>query len=423
MAEKIPLAVRRTIGDTTALEEFSLSDTVPLGNLPTLPLNKLVALTASRALVTSGAGIIEASAVTAIELGYLSGITSSVQTQLNTAASNLSSHTVNTSNPHATTAAQVGAPTTSGAGATGTWGIGISGNAATATTWATGRTLTIGDTGKSVDGSGNVSWSHAEIGATVAATANKIVLRDANASAKLSVEGELADSEYRRVFNPAGGFALVGSVTGALKIVLPVGMVDNFLSMTVRVYSYSSNTSFDLRVFGYNYSVGNTWQYNPTAYIIGAEGTNVGHTVRFGYTSGGKAVIYVGELSTSWALLNAWVTEVLVGFYPSSISYLTGWTIGYEGSAFEHVTATITATQVGYSTTSNTANAGVKRGGSGGIAVSDIISNSDTFRLTTARTPASASASGNTGEVCWDASYLYICTATNTWRRIAHATW
>ena len=49
--------------------------------------------------------------------------------------------------------------------------------------------------------------------------------------------------------------------------------------------------------------------------------------------------------------------------------------------------------------------------------------NADTLRLRTARTPASASAAGNAGDICWDASYLYVCTATNTWRRIAHDTW
>lgn len=41
----------------------------------------------------------------------------------------------------------------------------LSGNASTASKWATARTLTIGNTGKSVDGSGNVSWTLAEIGA------------------------------------------------------------------------------------------------------------------------------------------------------------------------------------------------------------------------------------------------------------------
>jgi len=46
-----------------------------------------------------------------------------------------------------------------------------------------------------------------------------------------------------------------------------------------------------------------------------------------------------------------------------------------------------------------------------------------TLRLGTSRTPSSSTATGNTGEICWDASYLYVCVNTNTWRRIAHSTW
>jgi hypothetical protein len=46
-----------------------------------------------------------------------------------------------------------------------------------------------------------------------------------------------------------------------------------------------------------------------------------------------------------------------------------------------------------------------------------------TFRLAQARTPTSSTATGNTGEICWDASYLYVCVSTNTWRRLAHSTW
>ena len=41
----------------------------------------------------------------------------------------------------------------------------LSGNASTASTWNTTRTLTVGNTGKSVNGSADVSWSLAEIGA------------------------------------------------------------------------------------------------------------------------------------------------------------------------------------------------------------------------------------------------------------------
>lgn len=49
--------------------------------------------------------------------------------------------------------------------------------------------------------------------------------------------------------------------------------------------------------------------------------------------------------------------------------------------------------------------------------------NGDKLRVRTAKTPASATAAGNAGEVCWDASYLYIATGTNQWKRAAIATW
>ena len=43
--------------------------------------------------------------------------------------------------------------------------------------------------------------------------------------------------------------------------------------------------------------------------------------------------------------------------------------------------------------------------------------------LGSTRTPASASATGNGGEVCWDSDYIYVCTASNTWKRAALSTW
>lgn len=38
-------------------------------------------------------------------------------------------------------------------------------------------------------------------------------------------------------------------------------------------------------------------------------------------------------------------------------------------------------------------------------------------------TPASATATGIAGSVAWDADFFYICTATDTWKRVAVATW
>jgi len=43
--------------------------------------------------------------------------------------------------------------------------------------------------------------------------------------------------------------------------------------------------------------------------------------------------------------------------------------------------------------------------------------------VATAHTPASATDTGTTGQIAWDANFLYVCVATNTWKRIAIATW
>ena len=44
--------------------------------------------------------------------------------------------------------------------------------------------------------------------------------------------------------------------------------------------------------------------------------------------------------------------------------------------------------------------------------------NGDSVRIRTAQTPASNGA-GNQGEIAWDADFLYVCTATNVWKRCA----
>ncbi len=38
-------------------------------------------------------------------------------------------------------------------------------------------------------------------------------------------------------------------------------------------------------------------------------------------------------------------------------------------------------------------------------------------------TPASSTANGNAGRISWDSNYIYICVATNTWKRVAISSW
>ncbi len=43
--------------------------------------------------------------------------------------------------------------------------------------------------------------------------------------------------------------------------------------------------------------------------------------------------------------------------------------------------------------------------------------------ITPTSTPASASAAGVAGTIAWDASFIYVCVSTNSWKRVAIATW
>jgi hypothetical protein len=53
----------------------------------------------------------------------------------------------------------------------------------------------------------------------------------------------------------------------------------------------------------------------------------------------------------------------------------------------------------------------------------DVALNTGQFRIATENTPANATAAGDKGTICWDASYIYVCVSTNTWKRVAIATW
>lgn len=53
----------------------------------------------------------------------------------------------------------------------------------------------------------------------------------------------------------------------------------------------------------------------------------------------------------------------------------------------------------------------------------DLLLTGDILRLATTKTPASATATGTTGDICWDSSYIYVAVGTDTWKRVAIATW
>jgi hypothetical protein len=48
---------------------------------------------------------------------------------------------------------------------------------------------------------------------------------------------------------------------------------------------------------------------------------------------------------------------------------------------------------------------------------------SDSIAVQNSKTPSSASDTGQAGQICWDTNYLYVCVASNTWKRIALSSW
>ena len=99
------------------------------------------------------------------------------------------------------------------------------------------------------------------------------------------------------------------------------------------------------------------------------------------------------------------------------------------------------------STVSNIANATISDTAPGGASVGDLWWESDTGRLkilyndtdttqwvdaspplqqdriATSAAPATATSTGTAGEIRYDSGYVYICVATNTWKRAALTTW
>jgi hypothetical protein len=58
-----------------------------------------------------------------------------------------------------------------------------------------------------------------------------------------------------------------------------------------------------------------------------------------------------------------------------------------------------------------------------GTSSSTLIVSGQNLRLVTQRTITTASDTGVKGDICHDSNYIYVCVATNTWKRVAISTW
>ena len=76
------------------------------------------------------------------------------------------------------------------------------------------------------------------------------------------------------------------------------------------------------------------------------------------------------------------------------------------------------------------ADAGISRLGPASVAIGDGTAGNARGTLTAGSivepmsyTPTSSSSDGVTGQIAWDANYVYVCIAPNTWRRAPLSSW
>lgn len=207
------------------------------------------------------------------------------------------------------------------------------GTATSAGKWTTARTLTIGSTGKSVDGSGNVSWSLTEIGAAASGHEHDYI----------------GNSRYI-AYTTDGHYEGSGTVTGYIKIKIPKTKSATMLSFDVDIYNYSGDTSTRYHIAGYNYTDA-SWN-NTTAYCIAPlSNAKANLTVRFLSNGDDEMYVTIGETDTSWSYPKVNVHNIVMGHSGNSLAnWASGWTITITNTAFTsgQIKVTKTNTNIAY---------------------------------------------------------------------------
>ncbi len=184
----------------------------------------------------------------------------------------------------------------------------------------------------------------------------------------------------------------------------------------------STDTSGGNTAIGHQVLVANT---------SGAANTGVGRDALLANTTGNSSVA-LGAFALSLATTGG--RNIGVGYQAGdNITTATGCVV--IGTSVDAWSATINnqlvisniiyATAIdGTGTTPSAGNVGIGGVPDGtGASSAKLDVYGDKIRIRTSKTPSSATDVGVTGDVCWDSGYIYVATATNTWKRAAIATW
>lgn len=120
-----------------------------------------------------------------------------------------------------------------------------------------------------------------------------------------------------------------------------------------------------------------------------------------------------------------WSSQQLANFVGKIVSAVTSFVgVAITGSTVDSSVIGGTTAAAGHFT-SLASTSGALNGSLGATTPSTVVATTSTSTtlITATHTPASSSAAGVAGTIAWDTGFVYICSATNTWLRVAIATW
>ena len=226
------------------------------------------------------------------------------------------------------------------------------------------------------------------------------------------------------------------SVSGIVPVKNIVAGSNITISSSSGIYtinSIASGTSGGSTISSTNYSkldnISSSFNGSSTSFPLSVSGTS------YYPTSANTLGIYVGGVAQE-PISSYSVSGSNIIFTEAPASGLTFWGVGYGTTAV----ATLNGIAPGSSgspaiSSSNDLTTGFYFPSSGNIGIAGNLGigtsspstnldiNSNKFRVRNSKTPASTSDTGNTGDICWDSNYIYVCTNTNNWTRTPISSW
>lgn len=180
-----------------------------------------------------------------------------------------------------------------------------------------------------------------------------------NESADANLRAVGTNDKTYIVFPQGGGYRdTIDSITGYLKITLPVTWTSTMMSFKVTIYEYQDNLSCTYYLSGYNYGGSDQW-YSTSAYSLSKSDSRTisDRTVRFGH-DGSKCAIYIGESNSTWNYPKVQISDIIVGHstYDYTI-WASGWSVGFT-TTLGTISSTITKPCISNSAATLQTNAG-----------------------------------------------------------------